>query len=421
MANPTRKEIIDYLMTFERFRQPEVRTYLGTAIDRFMHTLSLIPRLPDASKVRVLEIGGVPYLFTSILKKFFGYQVDVANEPTYDRGKSNVDTVEGDNETVTIPYKAFNIEYDPWPYDDGAFDIVLYCEVIEHLVYDPTHTLVEAHRVLKKDTGTLLVSTPNALSYTSLIHMIRGKNFFPPYVGYSHYARHHRLFTPRELGYLCERVGFEISRCYSAYDSAYEHPRRLDRLVKFLIKRGRLSNRLDVIYVLGRPVGEAKYVYPDGEPFPIYTDTHAYPRRALRRYVRMSDEETSQLAGGWFPLEHWGGGVRWISERARLTLARGSDDHKMTMVFFTGPESRGPVRGSVRFTGADEHAIGTSVGFTAAPGAWETVIVDVPEGADDTIGVHIHIETPFSPAEHDRSSIDDRRLGVAMKEIGFAG
>jgi ubiquinone/menaquinone biosynthesis C-methylase UbiE len=45
------------------------------------------------------------------------------------------------------------------PFKDERFDIVICCEVIEH-VDDPLQTLHEIHRVLKKD-GALFISFPN--------------------------------------------------------------------------------------------------------------------------------------------------------------------------------------------------------------------------------------------------------------------
>lgn len=44
------------------------------------------------------------------------------------------------------------------PVDDGRFDVVLLCEVLEH-VENPTKVLVEVRRVLKKG-GTVMISVP---------------------------------------------------------------------------------------------------------------------------------------------------------------------------------------------------------------------------------------------------------------------
>jgi SAM-dependent methyltransferase len=415
----THQEIRDYFSTFEWFRDPSKQGYLEAAIDRLAHTLTLIPRLPDPANVRVLEIGGIPYFMTVLIQKYFGYQVESANEPTWKTDtEDNVQVLASDTgERHEIHWKALNIEYDTWPWEDDRFDIVLYCEVIEHMTYDPTHTLVEAHRVLKPDGGQLLISTPNALAWQYLVDNVDGRNFFPPYSGYNLYARHHRLFSCDELGYLCSQVGYEVTRNYSHRDLAYIHPQRWEPLARLLTRFGRLKARQDMVYLLATAHGTPRYVYPDGPPFPIYADTHAYGR-AGRGSLRMADNESAQLRAGFHPLEAWGGGVRWTGPEARAVLAH-SGERKCSVTFHGGPAKRGrSVRGSVRV--GDE--TGTNVQtqeFEVAPDAWHTVVVPVPEGAPDPVWVTITVDDPVVPSTLDKGSADNRSLGVAVREIGL--
>ena len=51
------------------------------------------------------------------------------------------------------------------PFEPGAFDYVLFLEVIEHL-YNPAHVISEVNRVLKRG-GKLILSTPNILNIGS--------------------------------------------------------------------------------------------------------------------------------------------------------------------------------------------------------------------------------------------------------------
>ncbi len=416
----TAREVEDYVSSFEWFRDPGKQGYWAAARDRLITTLNLIPRLPNPERVRVLEIGGMPYFMTVLVEKLFGYKVEVANEPTWERGgAANVEVLENDHgDRHEIRYKTLNIEYDPWPWEDGYFDIVLYCEVIEHLVYDPTHTLVEAHRVLKKDTGLLLLSTPNALAYPYLLQMIQGRNFYPPYSGHSHYARHHRLFSPEELVHLCAKVGYRVDTCYSAYDEAYDHPRWLEPVVRTLTRMGRLKGRLDVIYLLGVPFGEAKWAYPDTPPHAVYADVHGYRTRVPVSAVRMIDEQATALVSGFYGLEPWGGGVRWTGPKAQVALrCRGHE--KLSITFYTGMAARGPqVDGWVAI--ADE--AGGQLKrheFSVPSDSWETLTIPLPADPPDNLMVEVGVNHAIVPSEIDPKVGDRRPLGIAVREVAL--
>jgi SAM-dependent methyltransferase len=420
LATITPQMVDDYLDTFEFFRQPGKPEYLATARDRFVTTLNLIPRLPHPEGVRVLEIGGMPYFMTVLIEKFFGYKVEVANEPTWERGEAgNVEVLTNDlGDRHEIRYKTLNIENDPWPWPDGSFDIVLYCEVIEHLVYDPTHTLVEAHRVLQQGTGQLLISTPNALCYNYLLKMVAGQNFYPPYSGHGSYARHHRLFSPAELDYLCTKIGFQVHTCYSAYDRAYDHPRWLEPAVRALMRVGKLKRRLDVIYLLGSPVGRAKPVYPDQWPYLLYGDVVGYRRRLGLSEVRMGDDVTAPLMDGFYDLEPWGEGVRWTGRRARLCLFPKSH-RSVELTFYSGPAARGAkVDGWVALA-EEEAAELERHTFSVPSDSWETLTFPLPDSPPSELVIEIGVDDPMVPARLDSGAQDSRELGVALREVAL--
>ena len=67
----------------------------------------------------------------------------------------------------------FNIEGGAFPFEDDHFDVVLFCEIIEHLTNDPLVALREIKRVLKPD-GVLVLTTPNVNRLENVIRMIQG-------------------------------------------------------------------------------------------------------------------------------------------------------------------------------------------------------------------------------------------------------
>src|SRR5581483_4833225 len=130
--------------------------YLNDALERFRVTMALLPHDLHGGS-RILELGASPYFFTRLLRRR-GLQVTCANFFAHgEGGPGGVAVLHGSGGTESIPYDHFNVETDPFPYPDGAFDLVLCCEILEHLPADPIHMLAEIHRVLRTGSGALVL------------------------------------------------------------------------------------------------------------------------------------------------------------------------------------------------------------------------------------------------------------------------
>ena len=91
----------------------------------------------------------------------------------------------------------------PLPLDDGAVDLVLCADTIEH-VRDVQLLLSEARRVLRAG-GRLAVSTPAHGRLTALRLLVRGFES-----GFDPLSPHLRFLTARSLRRLLDALGFEV-------------------------------------------------------------------------------------------------------------------------------------------------------------------------------------------------------------------
>ena len=116
-------------------------------------------------------------------------------------GDEALDTVQA---LPRFPAVRAHLSSDPrsLPYDDGAFDTVLSCGVLEH-VLDPDASLDEIARVLKPG-GTLYVyKLPNRFSYLEWVARRAG-------MYYHGCAPDDLLYTPATARELVERHGYEV-------------------------------------------------------------------------------------------------------------------------------------------------------------------------------------------------------------------
>ena len=191
----------------------EMKSYVEADFKRFIYTLGLVP---DKSGQSILELGANPYFTTTLLHKFRDGDLHLANffGQFAREGKQKV-TIHQTNEIIEYSYQQFNIEEDAFPYQDNRFDVVLCCEIIEHLLSDPVHALIEIRRVLKPG-GVLVLTTPNVARLENVRKIIAGENVYDPYSGYGAYGRHNREYTPEDLFRLLSANGFSVRTMFTA-------------------------------------------------------------------------------------------------------------------------------------------------------------------------------------------------------------
>ncbi|MGH9073563.1 MAG: class I SAM-dependent methyltransferase [Acidimicrobiales bacterium] len=284
----------------------EAAGYLAGSLERVRITMALLPPLPTGA--RVLELGANPYFLTRLLRER-GLDVRGANWFGRQAGFGPVgrQTVVESGVAHTYEFDHFNLEADPFPYPDSTFDLVLFCEIIEHLPFDVVQPLAEVHRVLRPG-GALLLTTPNAVRLDNVERILRGDNVYETLSGYGPYGRHNREYTVSELRALLEEGGYEVAELQAMdIDMTAPHGPAVPGMAP--------EHRGENLFALARPTGLPRWHYP---PW-LYSSRQAIWRVALPELVVGRNDEVQSR--GLLPLEETGGRpVRWTGEAPATTV-----------------------------------------------------------------------------------------------------
>jgi SAM-dependent methyltransferase len=191
--------------------EEEMRAYGTHDFKRFVYTWGLAKDI----KGHCLELGANPYFTTMLLSRFTSLELSLANyfgpieNGRYSQKVSFRDFKQKQILSEEFEYQHFNVEKDSFPYPDGQFDVVVFAEIIEHLLSDPCKVLREVKRVLKPN-GSLILTTPNVARLENVVRIIAGANIYDPYSGYGPYGRHNREFNRHELIKLLQYEGFKL-------------------------------------------------------------------------------------------------------------------------------------------------------------------------------------------------------------------
>lgn len=194
----------------EHGSESEMQAYCRRDWRRFLYTWSLVKDL----RGDCLELGASPYFTTGLLREFTQLRLSLANffgpsaAGTAEQRVKLVPSGEKEPAWITMGFHQFNVETDRFPYEDASFDVLLFCEIIEHLQTDPLQVMKEIKRVLKPD-GILVLTTPNVARLDNRLRLLAGKNINDRYSGYGPYGRHNREYTRDEIDTLLSFCGFD--------------------------------------------------------------------------------------------------------------------------------------------------------------------------------------------------------------------
>jgi SAM-dependent methyltransferase len=220
--------------------------YVNEGWERVQVVLRLMTDLRERGVRRVLELGANPYVLTLLLRRRLDFDLELANyfgdEPP--GGAERVQAGELQGVPAEFRFRHFNVERDPFPYGDAAFDCVLFCEILEHLLLDPDRAVAEIARVVRPG-GFVVISTPNATRLSNLYFLALGRSIWDGYSPNGPYGRHNREYSVGEVEALLTRHGFVVDRA---------EVRNLQRVERRIAILQRLRPRVwyDHLFVVGR-------------------------------------------------------------------------------------------------------------------------------------------------------------------------
>ncbi|HEX7773867.1 MAG TPA: methyltransferase domain-containing protein, partial [Pyrinomonadaceae bacterium] len=386
---PGPEDLKHYLKSFDFFErhvhgQWEGDLYAETHSRRFYETLRFLPKLPV--NARVLELGALPYYFTILLERFAGIRPDTLSFFEFEESESAKHTVRSADtgERYEFDYRAVNIETEIFPFAENTYDLVLCCEILEHLLINPSHMLYEAHRVLRSG-GHILITTPNVLRWNNLWSMIRGANIYDRYHGNGIYGRHNREYSPSEISELLQTNGYQIER--------------LETRNVYSSSRGFFANRRDNIFVLARATGEARVGFPES----LYVLMDEY-RNVARPAFTMGVDDAGQIGRGWYDVEVADKSFRWSGKTAKFYLKNQGG----TKVVLRGRSAHPqlPVTLTLR---VNEQCAGVA---SLADHSWQDLVFNLGALAGAAIlSCELEVSNTWEPPG------DGRQLGIAIHRI----
>lgn len=187
----TEKSLLrDFLLKYDADKDEE--NYVSYHFYRYLDTLKLLPKLGSFGvKGDVLDLGvGYGHL-AYLIKRLYNYQVTALDFSTDYAIRLNK---EG------IKFKQCDLQKNSIPFDSSSFDLIMFCETIEHLAIDANLILREINRVLREG-GKLIITTPNKL---------RARRWFQWKIFHRFNPEHYHEFTVMELNNLLLKNNFKI-------------------------------------------------------------------------------------------------------------------------------------------------------------------------------------------------------------------
>jgi len=181
--------------------------YLDAQAERISYVVNLIQEFCDQHSVhKILDVG--PHFLTRCIKEFIKPEVSVST-----LGYEYPKVMPLDLVHEHIRYNLIDsLDKKPVVFESAPFDLILFCETIEHIYVSPNHVLRLLKSLLRESAGGLVIQTPNAASWDKRLMMLRGLNPFELLREDFEFKGHIREYTMGELVEYGKNVGLSVWR-----------------------------------------------------------------------------------------------------------------------------------------------------------------------------------------------------------------
>jgi len=190
-------------------------------------------------KVRILEIGAFAGVVATALKIINAdFEVTAWDLPMFMKDNGLIEHYK----KMGIHQASGNLAHLPLGFSSEAFDIIICCEVIEHLNFNPLPVFCEFNRLLKSG-GILYIGTPNHANIVKRLLLARGKSIHNPVqhlvwqlnpeATFS-IGLHWREYTAAELKEILQLAGYEVLHSYFVHMQKCNNP----NVLRWLLVRG---------------------------------------------------------------------------------------------------------------------------------------------------------------------------------------
>lgn len=255
--------------------QAEIERYIRDSAERGPFIANLLRQaIRTKPDLCVLEVGASPYVITRyVLAAVPTLRLVALDHPDLVWPGASVPpkqesiTIEmPDSLVVKVPHWLLNAERDRFPFEDNEFDVVICTDVLEHLLFSPTHLLCEAHRVLRVE-GILIFTVPNSLNLKYLASQLLNRPTRHQYTGYGVYGGHRREYSLGEVRDLLSGCGFRVVRAFTRDFAVPVHGRYKALLTWFLALASSLpipymTNKREHVVAVAQATGRVTPYYP---------------------------------------------------------------------------------------------------------------------------------------------------------------